>query len=165
MSKFDINNPKIIEKEKRDFETAKKIFTQIFSNTQKQLYLEFEQQPAASVSDMRFKVHHPNGNVTFYNVEIKSRNCCIADCEGLPLTVNKYCNLKDDTKEWERLIYVSLVNDEEYYIYDLDKVNMNKVIIRHWYINDIEYSEHPTKKKIPTIFFPTSQACYNGLIN
>ena len=57
--------------------------------TDKKMYLEFEQQPAASVSDMRFKVHHPNGNITFFNVEIKTRNCCIEDCEGLPLTVNK----------------------------------------------------------------------------
>lgn len=162
MSKFDINNPKIIEKEKRDYETAKKIFTKIFSKYQ----LQFERMESASVSDMRFKVHHPSGEITFFNCEIKTRNCNIEDCEGLPLTVNKYCNLKDDTKQWERLIYISLVNDDEYFIYDLDKVNWNKVICRHWYINDIEYTkENQIKKKIPTFFFPISESCYNGFIN
>ena len=104
--------------------------------------------------------------ITFFNCEIKTRNCNIEDCEGLPLTVNKYCNLKDDTKQWERLIYISLVNDDEYFIYDLDKVNWNKVICRHWYINDIEYTkENQIKKKIPTFFFPISESCYNGFIN
>ena len=40
---------------------------------------------------------------------------------------------------------------------------MNKVIIKNWYINDIEYSDNPTKKKIPTMFIPVNQ-CVNKKI-
>lgn len=156
-----IDDLKMSEKEEKDYQTAKRIFSKLFKNYN----IQFQQMPIGSVSDMRFSFIMKNGDVAKYNVEIKSRNQCLEDYDTLPLTVQKYANLKDNTEEWEKLIYISLVNDEEYYIFDLKNIDWNKVDCRNWLINDIEYSEQPTKKKIPTFFIPIAQSCYNGFIN
>ena len=84
--------------------------------------------------------------------------------DTLPLTVQKYCNIIESCKLGEKPIYLSIVNDKEYYIFDISRIDMNKVIIKNWYINDIEYSDNPTKKKIPTMFIPITESVNNGLI-
>ena len=157
-----IDDSRMNEIEEKDYQTAKKIFNKIFSK----YTVQFEKMKTGAVSDMRFQFMKKDGDVVKFNVEIKSRNQSLDDYDTLPLTVQKYCNLKDDTQDWERLIYISLVNDEEYFIFDLDKLDWNKVDCHNWFINDIEFSSGtPNKKKIPTYFIPIAQSCYNGLIN
>ena len=84
--------------------------------------------------------------------------------DTLPITCQKYCNVKDTCKMGEKAIYISLLNDTEYYVFDLDKVDLNACIIRNWSINDIEYSDAPKKVNIPTIFIPITQSVNNGLM-
>ena len=117
-------------------------------------------QMTVKILSRLFKAYEPQ----FSMMSIKSRRQNMEEYDTLPLTVQKYCNIIESCKLGEKPIYISIVNDEEYYIFDLSRIDMNKVIIKNWYINDIEYSDNPTKKKIPTMFIPITESVNNGLI-
>ena len=53
---------------------------------------------------------------------------------------------------------------EQYFIFNLDKLDLNKCTIKNWLINKIEFCEGQQKEKQPTIFIPLEQAIYNGII-
>lgn len=130
----------------------------VFSKAIRDAYRRFEPliwatQPK-SISDARMTLAGRK-----FNVEIKSRYQS-KSYGTLPITVKKYCNLKDNTFPDETLLYAVILNDEELYIFDLKKIDMNKVIIRNWDINEVEFPAQgePVKKKQPAMFIPFSEA-------
>lgn len=155
-----IDDEKTDKQELKDYEITVKILTRLFNKYNPQFYM----MAKGNVFDAKMYFIDKRNEVYRYHIEIKSRKQNMDIYDTLPLTVQKYCNLKESCKLGEKAIYVSLLNDDEYYIFDLNKIDMNKVIIKNWYINDIEYSDNPTKKKIPTMFIPITEAVNNGLI-
>lgn len=155
-----INDEKADLQELKDYTTTVKILSRIF----KKYNPQFSRMAKGCVFDAKMYFIDNNNEVYRYNIEIKSRKQNMEEYDTLPLTVAKYCNVKESCKLGEKPIYISIVNEEEYYIFDLDKLDMNNAKIRNWYINDIEYSNNPTKKKIPTMFIPVTEAVNNGLI-
>ena len=155
-----INDEKADFQELKDYTTTVKILSRIF----KKYNPQFSQMAKGCVFDAKMYFTDSNNEVYRYNIEIKSRKQNMEEYNTLPLTVKKYCNVKESCKLGEKAIYLSIVNEEEYYIFDLFKLNMNNVTIKNWLINDIEYSDNPVKKKIPTLFIPITEAVNNGLI-
>lgn len=155
-----INEKKADEQELKDYQMTVAILSRIF----KKYNPRFSKMAKGCVFDAKMYFINNRREVYRYNIEIKSRKQNMEDYDTLPLTVAKYCNVKESCKLGEKPIYLSIVNEEEYYIFDLSRIDMNKVAIRNWYINDIEYSNNPTKKKIPTLFIPVNQCVNNGLI-
>lgn len=155
-----IDNEKTDAQELKDYQMTVKILTRLFKKYDPQ----FTMMARGNVFDAKMYFISDNREVYRYNIEIKSRKQNMEEYDTLPLTVQKYCNLLESCKMGEKAIYISLVNEEEYYIFDLRKIDMNNVKIRNWYINDIEYSDNPVKKKIPTMFIPTSECVKQGLI-
>lgn len=155
-----INDQKADEQELKDYQNTVKILSRLF----KKYNPQFSRMAKGCVFDAKMYFITNDNEVYRYNIEIKSRKQNMEEYDTLPLTVQKYCNVKEACKLGEKAIYLSIVNEEEYYIFDIDKLDMNKVKIKNWYINDIEYSDSPTKKKIPTLFIPVTEAVNNGLI-
>lgn len=155
-----IDNEKTDKQELKDYQNTVKILSRLF----KKYNPQFSRMAKGCVFDAKMYFITNDNEVYRYNIEIKSRKQNMEEYDTLPLTVQKYCNVKEACKLGEKAIYLSIVNEEEYYIFDIDKLDMNKVKIKNWYINDIEYSDSPTKKKIPTMFIPVTEAVNNGLI-
>lgn len=153
-----INDEKADLQELKDYQMTVAILSKLF----KKYNPQFSRMAKGCVFDAKMYFIDNNNEVYRYNIEIKSRKQNMEEYDTLPLTVAKYCNVKESCKLGEKPIYISLVNGEEYYIFDLDKLDMNKVKIKNWYINDIEYSNNPTKKKIPTMFIPVTESVNNG---
>lgn len=155
-----IDNEKTDKQELKDYQNTVKILSQLF----KKYNPQFSRMAKGCVFDAKMYFITNDNEVYRYNIEIKSRKQNMEEYDTLPLTVQKYCNIIESCKLGEKPIYISIVNDEEYYIFDLSRIDMNKVTIKNWYINDIEYSDNPVKKKIPTMFIPVTEAVNNGLI-
>lgn len=155
-----INDEKADLQELKDYQMTVAILSRIF----KKYNPQFSRMAKGCVFDCKMYFTDNNNELYRYNIEIKSRKQNMEDYDTLPLTVQKYCNVKESCKLGEKPIYLSIVNEEEYYIFDLSKLDMNKVKIKNWLINDIEYSANPVKKKIPTMFIPVTESVNNGLI-
>lgn len=155
-----INNELTDKQELKDYQITVTILSRIFKSYDPQ----FTMMAKGCVFDAKMYFTDNNNELYRYHIEIKSRKQNMDEYDTLPLTVQKYCNIIESCKLGEKPIYLSLVNDEEYYIFDLSKIDMNKVKIKNWYINDIEYSNNPVRKKIPTMFIPVTEAVNNGLI-
>lgn len=152
---------RINKQEQRDFDTTKKILQKLYHNHN----TTFKKMPEFSPSDMRYSVECKSGNTYLYNVEIKSRNQDMNRYNTLPLKVSKYQRLVADTKDGERLLYIVLLNDVEYFIFDLDSVDFTTIEKRKWKIQLQEYNEGGSDYiEVPTYFIPAELAVNNGLI-
>lgn len=152
---------KIIPQEDIDFENAKNVFNSILHDYD----VTYTQTGLFDATDMRFVYEVDDTTSRKFNVEIKTRNDNGKRTE-IPLKVVKYCDMKEDTKDDEKLLYISLVNDYEYYIFDLSRMDWNQVDVRNWWIYDYQYADEDNRKKVktPTYFFPIGLACSHGII-
>lgn len=152
---------KIIPQENGDFETAKAVFNSILNGFD----VTYTQTGLFDPTDMRFSYEANATTTRKFNVEIKTRNDNGTRTE-LPLKVVKYCDMLEDTQPDEKLLYIQLVNDYEYYIFDLSSMDWNKVPVRNWWIYDYQYADEDNRKKVktPTYFFPIGLACAHGII-
>ena len=152
---------KIIPQEDTDFENAKNVFNSILNGFE----VTYTQTGLFDPTDMRFSYEANATTTRKFNVEIKTRNDNGTRTE-LPLKVVKYCDMLEDTLPDEKLLYIQLVNDYEYYIFDLSSMDWNAVPVRNWWIYDYQYADEDNRKKVktPTYFFPTELACAHGII-
>ena len=152
---------KIIPQEDIDFENAKNVFNSILDGFE----VTYTQTGLFDPTDMRFSYEANATTTRKFNVEIKTRNDNGTRTE-LPLKVVKYCDMLEDTQPDEKLLYIQLVNDYEYYIFDLSSMDWNAVPVRNWWIYDYQYADGDNRKKVktPTYFFPVELACSHGII-
>lgn len=154
-----IDKPKMVDQERKDFITTQRIMQKIFAAYNKSAKLK--QNPIYSAIDAQMVVN----NKKHYAVEIKERQQDMEIYNTLPLKVSKYCNILESKGEDETPLIIYLVNNEEYYIFNLEKIDLNKCTICNWFINKVEFTNNQQKDKQPTIFMPVSQCVYNGYIN
>lgn len=163
MAKYEeIDVEKMELQEWKDYKTTERIMHQIFSAYGAEAQLAKE--PTYYPVDASMLVEKGDTIKNYYKIEIKERLTSYPYFDELPLTVQKYCNVIDATPQGQTPLAVYLVNDTEYYIFNLNKIDFNKVKIQNWEINKVQYSNNTYKEKVPTFFIPLSQSIYNGLI-
>ena len=151
------NTQQMIEQETKDFNTTKKIMKRIFQKYKKKF--EMEQNPIYSPIDSWMRVGQKQ-----YNVEIKERQQDMEKYQTLPLKVKKYCNIIENTDQTTTPLIIYLLNNSEYYIFNLNKIDLNKVELKNWNIAKVQYCENQTFEFQPTFFLPLNMAVYNGKI-
>ena len=158
----EIKQKRINKQEDIDFDNTKKVFTEILNGDD----VTFTQTALLAATDMRFEATSSSGHTRKFNVEIKTSNQDMDKYDNHLLKVSKFCDMREDTKPDEKLLYVVLSHDTEYFIYDLDKIDWNQVWCNNLYVNDYEFnpSEHQKKVKTPYFHLPYTQACTSGII-
>lgn len=156
----NINLAKMQEQELKDYNITLRIMTKIFNSYD--ATVKMKPMPTFNAIDARMTVQK-GIKTKSYAIEIKERNTN-GELDTLPLKCKKYCNIMSETKEDETPIAIYLVNGEEYYIFNLKKLDLNKVIIKNWNIPKVQYSDKHQYEEQPTFFIPLNQSIYNGII-
>lgn len=152
-----LQQERIEKQEEQDFRIANAILKSIFQ-TFKPLT---EKLPSKSNYDMRLSAF-TNQSTHIYAIELKSRKQDLTKYTTLPITVRKLCNLMKARKECEKLIYMVLLNNEEYYIFDLDTIQVPLTSIAFWNIKKVEMDDDSIKEPTETIFLPLEKAITHG---
>lgn len=148
---------KIEVQEQKDFLITNNIMTRIFQAYDAKI--DMKQTKPFSAYDADMTVEKKN-NKKEYIVEIKERNYD-GELETLPLKVKKYCSIMEKVDNQTPLV-IYLCNDGQYFIYDLTKLDLNKVEIKNWNIPKVQYSTNHQYEEQPTFFLPLNQSIYNG---
>lgn len=153
--------------DKKEMELQEEYDFQITSLVMKDLYTKYnatysmEKMPTYSSVDATMSVHKGERK-NQYKVEIKSRYVNNEEYKKtMPITVEKFLRVKESSVNATPLV-VYLLNNEQYYIFNLNKIDLNKVIMKLWKIEKIQYSETSKKEEIPTIFLPVDMAVCTG---
>lgn len=143
--------------ETKDFNITNNIMRQIFQAYDAKI--DMKQTKPFSAYDATMKAEKKNIKKN-YVVEIKERNYD-GELETLPLKVKKYCSIMEKVEDQTPLV-IYLCNGEEYYIFDLNRLDLNKVEIRNWNIPKVQYADNHQFERQPTFFLPITQSIYNG---
>ena len=71
----------------------------------------------------------------------------------------------EKTKDDETPLAIYLVNNDEYFIFNLKDLDLNKLILKNWFIAKKQFTEKRQFEEQPTFFIPISFSIYNGKIN
>lgn len=148
---------KIELKEDEDYHIANAILKSIFQPFKPIT----EKMQSKSSYDMRLSAF-TNQSMHVYAIELKSRTQDLSKYTTLPITVRKLCNLMKARREGDKLIYMVLLNNEEYYIFDLDTIKVPLTSIAYWNIKKVEMDADSIKEPTPTIFLPLDKAITHG---
>lgn len=105
---------RVLLQEKKNYDRAREIFNELLKGKNPQ----YQQMPDLHCTDLRMYV-----GGTSYNIETKERSTSIYTYNECPIKVKKLINMRKDTKDGERLLYMALVTDGNYFIWDLDKID------------------------------------------
>lgn len=152
-----LQQERIEKQEEQDFRIANAILKSIFQQFQPIT----EKMPSKSNYDMRLSAF-TNQSTHIYAIELKSRKQDLTKYTTLPITVRKLCNMQKARMEGDKLIYMVLLNNEEYYIFDLDTIQVPLTSIAYWNIKKVEMDDDSTKEPTETIFIPINRAIIHG---
>lgn len=152
-----LQQERIEKQEEQDFRIANAILKSIFQPFQPLT----EKMPSKSTYDMRLSAF-TNQSMHVYAIELKSRKQDLTKYTTLPITVRKLCNMQKASREGDKLIYMVLLNNEEYYIFDLDTIQLPLTSIAYWNIKKVEMDDDSIKEPTPTIFLPINMAITHG---
>ena len=155
-----LQQERIEKQEEQDFRLANAILKSIFQPFQPIT----EKMQSKSNYDMRLSAF-TNQAMHVYAIELKSRKQDLRKYKTLPITVRKLCNLMKARKEGEKLIYMVLLNNEEYYIFDLDNIQLPLTSIAFWNIKKVQFDDASLQEETPTIFLPIEKATIHGKYN
>ena len=155
-----LQQERIEKQEEQDFRLANAILHTLFQPFQPLT----EKMPSKSNYDMRLSAF-TNQSTHIYAIELKSRKQDLSKYKTMPITVRKLCNMQKARKEGEKLIYMVLLNNEEYYIFDLDTIQVPLTSIAFWNIKKVEMDDDSIKEETPTIFIPINRAIIHGKYN
>ena len=155
-----LQQERIEKQEEQDYHIANAILKSIF-----QIFQPItEKMPSKSNYDMRLSAF-TNQSTHIYAIELKSRTQDLSKYKTLPITVRKLCNLMKARREGEKLIYMVLLNNDEYYIFDLDNIQLPLTSIAFWNIKKVEMDDNSLQEETPTIFIPINRAIIHGKYN
>lgn len=143
-------------KEQEDYHIANAILKSIFQPFQPLT----EKMPSKSNYDMRLSAF-TNQSMHVYAIELKSRKQDLSKYKTLPITVRKLCNMQKARKEGDKLIYMVLLNGEDFFIFDLDNIQVPLSSIAFWNIKKVQFDDS-IKEPTPTIFLPINRAIIHG---
>ena len=148
---------KIEKQEEQDFRIANAILKQLFTPFQPLT----EKMPSKSAYDMRMSAF-TNQSMHVYAIELKSRTQDLSKYTTLPITVRKLCNMQKARREGDKLIYMVLLNESDYFIFDLDTIQVPLSLIAYWNIKKVEMDDDSIKEPTQTIFLPINRAIIHG---
>ena len=148
---------KIEKQEEQDFRLANAILKQIFTPFQPIT----EKMPSKSAYDMRMSAF-TNQSTHIYAIELKSRTQDLSKYTTLPITVRKLCNLMKARREGDKLIYMVLLNESDYFIFDLDTIQVPLTSIDFWNIKKVQFDSASLQEETPTIFLTLDRAITHG---
>ena len=151
---------KIELKEQEDYHIANAILKSIFQPFQPLT----EKMQSKSTYDMRLSAF-TNQSMHVYAIELKSRTQDLSKYKTLPITVRKLCNMQKARNEGDKLIYMVLLNNEEYYIFDLDTIQVPLTSIAYWNVKKVQFDDTSLQEETPTIFLPINMAIMHGKYN
>lgn len=152
-----LQQERIEKQEEQDFRIANAILKSIFQKFQPLT----EKMPSKSNYDMRLSAF-TNQSMHVYAIELKSRKQDLTKYTTLPITVRKLCNMQKARKEGEKLIYMVLLNNDDYYIFDLDTIQLPLNSIAFWNIKKVQFDDTSLQEETPTIFLPLDKAIIRG---
>ena len=152
-----LQQERIEKQEEQDFRIANAILHTIFQPFQPLT----EKMPSKSAYDMRLSAF-TNQSTHIYAIELKSRKQDLTKYTTLPITVRKLCNLMKARKKGDKLIYMVLLNNEEYYIFDLDTIQVPLTSIDFWNIKKVQFDNASLQEETPTIFITIDKAIIHG---
>ena len=152
-----LQQERIEKQEEQDFRIANATLKSIFKIFQPIT----EKMQSKSNYDMRLSAF-TNQSMHVYAIELKSRTQDLSKYTTLPITVRKLCNLQKARKEGEKLIYMVLLNNEDYYIFDLDNIQLPLTSIAFWNIKKVEMDDDSIKEPTETIFLPIDRSIIHG---
>lgn len=159
MPEGKIDLQKLDQQEQQDFETTKQIMTQIFNAYN--VKIEMTQMPRFYHYDATMVAKKGNEVKKKYTLEIKQNNF-IGELDYLPIRCKKYANIIQNTKKDETPLAIYLCANGTYYVFDLKKLDLNKVIVKNWNIAKVQYTNTQTYEVKPTFFMPITEAQYTG---
>ena len=152
-----LQQERIEKQEEQDFRIANAILHNIFQPFQPIT----EKMQSKSNYDMRLSAF-TNQSTHVYAIELKSRKQDLTKYTTLPITVRKLCNMQKARREGDKLIYMVLLNNEEYFIFDLDTIQVPLTSIAFWNVKKVEMDDDSIKEPTPTIFLPLDKAIIHG---
>ena len=152
-----LQQERIEKQEEQDFRIANAILKQLFTPFQPLT----EKMKSKSPYDMRLSAF-TNQSTHIYAIELKSRKQDITKYTTLPITVRKLCNMQKARKEGEKLIYMVLLNESDYFIFDLDTIQVPLTSIDFWNIKKVQFDDTSLQEETPTIFLPINRAITHG---
>lgn len=152
-----LQQERIEKQEEQDFRIANAILKQLFTPFQPIT----EKMQSKSAYDMRLSAF-TNQSMHVYAIELKSRKQDLTKYKTLPITVRKLCNMQKARMECDKLIYMVLLNNEDYYIFDLDNIQVPLSSIAFWNIKKVEMDDDSIKEPTPTIFLPIDRSITHG---
>lgn len=155
-----LQQERIEKQEEQDFRIANAILHNIFQPFQPIT----EKMQSKSNYDMRLSAF-TNQSTHVYAIELKSRKQDLTKYTTLPITVRKLCNMQKARREGDKLIYMVLLNNEEYFIFDLDTIQVPLTSIAFWNVKKVEMDDDSIKEPTPTIFLPLDKAIIRGKYN
>ena len=155
-----LQQERIEKQEELDYRIANAILHTIFQPFQPLT----EKMPSKSNYDMRLSAF-TNQCMHVYAIELKSRKQDLTKYTTLPITVRKLCNMHKARKEGEKLIYTVLLNESDYYIFDLDSIQLPLTSIAYWNIKKVQFDDTSLQEETPTIFIPIKKAIMHGKYN
>lgn len=152
-----LQQERIEKQEEQDFRIANAILHTIFQPFQPLT----EKMPSKSTYDMRLSAF-TNQSMHVYAIELKSRKQDITKYKTLPITARKLCNMQKARMEGDKLIYMVMLNNEDYFIFDLDNIQLPLTSIAYWNIKKVQFDDDSLQEETPTIFLPINRAITHG---
>ena len=148
---------RISNQEVKDFEIAKEAIERVFKGAK----IRVEKEPEYSHTDLRFTATTSNCE-KYYNVELKERNRGSDEYDEVPLKISKYIDILNSTRDDENA-FIFYIMPNEIWIFNLSKLDLNKVRLVNWEIKSVQYSENSRIIRTPTMFIPLRMACWNTI--
>lgn len=153
---------KIDRQEESDYQATKEIFQKIFGDK----FFQMVKRKRFSPSDALFSAKTPSDCIA-YCIEIKEvHNCRYLEDNGFVLKLTKYIQILKDSKERnedEKCILIYLIPSlEEYYIYDLKEIDLNKVEMSVLTMKTTQFNYEAPTTQYAVMFLPKEEAKYVG---
>jgi hypothetical protein len=127
----------------------------IFPNLKKQT-LRWEIQPPYSYFDLAL---YNESTGASYAIEIKERNKSLAFPTS-EMKLSKLERIFKATTGFSYVWYMSLVNKETAYLFDLYTLDWSRIPIFHWTIKKVQYSRSQEMERVEAYDIPWSMASY-----
>lgn len=167
MGKIDYSNIDYAHREGQedtDYGIAVEVFSGLFNSG---FTLNFEKREPWSIDDMRFTASTKNNKEYTHKVEIKTRNQDMSKYHDLPIKCDKLARLRGICGKNDRLLYFVICNYSEWYLFDLNAVDLNKCRLEMWHIPITQYAKDKSKveyEDAPTFFIPVKEAIKHGIL-
>lgn len=154
------------EQEEKDYRTVKRILEDLF----KDKLVRIEKRPEYSPSDCLYSAQTKDNNIRAYSLEIKEvKNIDYIFEHGFLLKICKYIKLKQDrdNRNPKEKLYIIYIVPElgEYYIFDIDRIDLNaveKVVLN---LKVKQYDPHSARTEYACLYIPLTQCQFKGQYN